>query len=171
MDERITEYEGDRACYLMLLDCNFGDKQQQLVLKELKGMDDESNEYAYLAYSFLNSISSLNGGGIAFIFDERILYLKDEALTNMLDELDVYFANTEFMFNIGWIDSVQNELEDLIENHRDNLIQSYLDACSYCAYTVNKSELHDIFDEKFSKDEVDKVIVLNGLKNSDLFSD
>jgi hypothetical protein len=171
MDERITEYDGDRACYLMQLECYFGDKQRQLILEEFKGMAIESNEYAYLAYSFLNSISSLNGGGIALVFDERILYLKDEALTNMLDELDDYFVNTDFMSNIGLIHEVKNELEDLTELHSDNIIQSYLNANSACAYTVEKKELYDIFGKKFSKDEIDKVILLNMLTNSELFSD
>jgi hypothetical protein len=170
MDKRIREYDDDKACYLISLDCNFGSKQSQLILEELKGMDDESNEYAQLAYSFLDSMSSLYGGGITFVFDERILYLRDEVVTRMLDELDDYFLSTDFMSNLGWIHSVENELDDLMEHHGDNLIQSYLDANSECAYTVNKNELHDIFGEKFSKDEIDKVIIFNVLKNPELFS-
>ena len=170
MDKRIKEHDGDKACYLMPLEHTFGSKQRQLVLEELKGMDDESNEYAYLAYSFLSSISSIYGGGIAFVFDERVLYLRDEVVTRMLDELDDYFFSTNFMSNLSWINLVENELDDVKESHADNLIQLYLDACSECAYMVDKNNLYDIFGEKFSKDEIDKVIVLNVLKTPELFS-
>lgn len=170
MDERIKEYNGDSACYLFSINCNFGDKQRHLILRELKKMDDEREEYAQLAYSFLDSISSLDDGGIVFIFDERILYLRDEVVTKMLDELDEYFLGTKFMSNWHWIIAVETELSDLIEHHED-IIQSYLEACYECLYTVSKHELHDIFGESFSKDDIDKVIIFNVLKNPELFSD
>lgn len=170
MDERITEYDGDRACYLMSLEGSFGSKQRQLILNELRGMDDESNEYAQLAYSFLNSISSPYGNGIIFVFDERILYLRDEVIERMLDDLNEYFFNTDFMYSFNWIHSVQNDLDGAIEIHPDNLIQSYLDACAKCEYTVSKAELYDIFEERFSKDDIDKVILSNLLRNPELFS-
>ena len=170
MDERIKEYEGNNACYLFSINCYFGDKQRHIILEELKEMDDESDEYAQLAYSFLNSISSLYGSGIAFIFDERILYLRDEVVTKMLDELDNYFLGTNFMSNLHWIIAVETELSALIKHHED-IIQSYLEACYECLYTVRKHELHDIFGESFSKDDIDKVIIFNVLKNPELFSD
>jgi len=46
MDKRISEYQGDKACYLLNLEFNFGDKQRELVLKEVEGMNSDSNEYA-----------------------------------------------------------------------------------------------------------------------------
>ena len=171
MDERIKKYDRDNACYLFSMACNFGDKQRHLILEELKSMDDESDEYAQLAYSFLDSISSIYGGGIAFVFDERILYLRDEVVTKILDKLDDYFLSTNFMSNWHWTNSVENELDELIEHHGEDIIQSYLDACSECEYTVSKCDLHDIFGEFFSKDDIDKVITFNLLKNPEFFSD
>ena len=74
------------------------------------------------------------------------------------------------MVNGGITYSVENEIDDVFENHNDNLIQSYLDAHSACAYKVDKTNLQDVFGGKFSKDEIDKVILFNMLKNPELFS-
>jgi hypothetical protein len=169
MNQRLEQFGNDIACLVITIEHAFGENQCDVLFKELMGIKDVPNRYGTLASSLIQSIKPNYSGSFAIIFDELIMSLSEQDKNKIIGEVVNFLTATNFMNQVGFIKAVENEPENIVSENDSGIIQRYLDALSECCYSIEKNYLHELFNGHFSAELIDKVIVLNLMKNPKLF--